>query len=131
MPIRDQAAQERSLDNDYGTTRAAAAPAAFEVAGFAGDPSLGGVEVSGGGYARGVLSNDDWLAADGGIKTSLPVAFPAPTGAWSATVTHVGLFDPVEAAWWDVVPLVEPLDITGAGDPPSVVVSILYANNLD
>ena len=46
MPIRDQAAQERSLANDYGPTRAAAAPDTFDVCLFDGDPTLDGEEIA-------------------------------------------------------------------------------------
>ena len=64
MPIRDQSAQERSLDNDYGATRGPNAPASFQVAFFSDD---GDTEITGGGYARATLDNDDWnAAADGG-----------------------------------------------------------------
>jgi hypothetical protein len=145
VPIRDQAAQERSLDNDYGSTRGPSAPDSFEVALFFGDPRFGGVEVptttevddgAGGvevvstGYARAALSNDGWLAAEGGVKhTASPVAFPATAAEWPGTVTHWGLYDPVGGAWWDCAPLAEPLDITSAGAPPAVSLAVFYDNN--
>lgn len=131
MPIRDQAAQERSLDNDYGPTRGPNAPDAHEVALFMGDPDLGGLEVAGGGYARAALDSDDWLLAADGAKVSPTVTFPDTTDEWPGTVTHAALYDPVEGLWWDSVPLEEPLDVTGPGDSPQVVLSIFYDTNLD
>lgn len=128
MPIRDQSAQERSLDNDYGATRGPNAPDSFEVAFFSDD---GDTEIAGGGYVRATLDNDDWLPAADGVKASLPIAFADSTDEWADTVTHAGLYDPVAAQWWDVVPLDEPLDVTGAGDGPIVILSIFYDNNLD
>lgn len=123
--LRDQVMQERSLDLFYDT-----APNPFEVALFDGDPDLGGVELAGNGYARGSLDVTDWNPAGGGVKSSDPRPVGAPTGDW-VTATHVGLYDPVADAWADVVPLAEPLDVTGAGDPPLVTVSVFYDNNLD
>lgn len=128
MPIRDIAAQNRSLDNDYGTTRAAAAPGSFEVALFAADPRLGGTELAAtNGYARAALSSDDWPAATDGVKR-VTVTFPAPTGPWS-TVTHWGLYDPAGGAWWDCAPLVAPLEVTTAGPGPTLALAIFYDNN--
>lgn len=123
--LRSQVMQERSLDLFYDT-----APNPFEVALFTGDPDLGGVELAGNGYARGSVDTGDWNPATDGVKTSDPCPFPAPTGAWD-TAHWVGLYDPVVGAWADVVPLAEPLDVTGAGDGPSVAISIFYDNNLD
>lgn len=141
MPIRDQVAMEKSLDNDYGPTRGANSPDEFEVALFSGDPENGGLEISdeteidlpGGGidvvangYARAVLDNDDWDPAAGGIK-SAEVTFAAPTQAWE-TITHWGLYDPVEGVWWDCAPFAEPLDVTGAGPAVDVTLSVFYDN---
>jgi hypothetical protein len=130
VPIRDQAAMNRSLDNDYGSTRGPNSPAAFEVALFSGDPTLGGVEIAGSGYARGALNNaTGWLAAADGLKATVaPVAFPATTAAWS-TVTHWGLYDAVSATWWEYARLVEPLEVTTAGPGPTVALAIFYDNN--
>lgn len=121
--LRDQVMQERSLDLFYDT-----APNPFQVALFDGDPDLGGEELAGNGYARPSLDTTDWSPAADGVKTSAPVTFAAATGAWE-TATHVGLYDATEAAWADVVPLAEPLDVTGAGDGPTVAVSIFYTDN--
>ena len=125
MPLRDQVMQERSLDLFYDT-----APNPFEVALFDDDPDLGGVELAGNGYGRGTCTTADWNPAAGGVKSTGPLAFPAATGEW-VTATHVGLYDAVVGAWADVVPLAEPLDVTGAGDGPTVVISVFYDTNLD
>ncbi len=130
MPIRDQAAQEASLNNDYGATHGAHAPAAFEVALFDADPTLGGVELVGNGYARGAITNGAAFppAADGVKRSAAPVAFPTATGAWE-TARYWALFDPVAGVWWDYAPLVEPLDVTAAGPGPTVALAIFYTNN--
>lgn len=130
MPIRDQAAMNRSLDNDYGSTRGPNAPAAFEVALFDGDPTQGGVELAGSGYARGALNNaTGWLAAVDGLKATVaPVAFPASTAAWN-TARYWALFDTVTATWWEYARLVEPLEVTTAAPGPTVALAIFYDNN--
>lgn len=144
MPIRDQAAQERSLANDYGPTRAAAAPDTFDVCLFAGDPLAGGVELAdttevddgtGGvdlvdnGYAPALLDNDNWAAPSGGIlTTATPVAFGAVLAEWPDTVTHWALRDRATGAWWDCAPLVEPLEVTSAGPGPTVTLAVFYDN---
>lgn len=137
MPIRDQAAQERSLDNDYGVTRGPNSPDSFEVVLFVGDPDLGGTEVpasvegEGTGYARATLDNDAWLTAVAGVKESQPIAFADALAEWPDTVTHAALYDPIGGAWWDCVPLAEPLDVTGPGEITPLVFSIFYDTNLD
>lgn len=129
MPIRDQAAMNRSLDNDYGTTRGPNAPDAFEVALFDEDPTLDGVELAGNGYARGAQDNDDWLPSADGLKATVaPVAFPDATAAWT-TARYWGLYDPITATWWEYARLVEPLDVTAAGPGPTLALAIFYDNN--
>lgn len=124
----DVAAWNTLLDCVYGTTRAAGAPASFEVALLAtSDPAS---EIStttdvdevatANGYARPTISNDDWLAADESTKTSSAAPdFGTPTLAWE-TVRFWALIDPVTDAVWNVCPLTEPLTVTGAGDPVTV-----------
>lgn len=137
MPIRDQAAQERSLDNDYGPTRGPNSPDSFEVAFFVGDPLVDGTEVPTHvdgiptGYARAVHDNDDWELAAGGVKPTLPITFADALTEWPETVTHAALFDPVAGEWWDTVELEEPLDVTGPGTIPPFVLPVFYDNNLD
>ena len=123
--LRDQVMQERSLDVFYDTYTNP-----WEVALFDADPDLGGVELAGNGYGRSACTAGDWTPATGGVKSTIPLTFPDATGEW-VTATHVGLYDPVAAAWADVVPLEEPLDVTGAGSGPQVVISVFYDNNLD
>lgn len=123
--LRDQVMQERSLDLFYDT-----APNPFELALFDDDPDLGGLELTGNGYARGLVTTGDWTPATGGVKSTAPITMPAPTGEWQ-TARWVGLYDPISEAWADVVPLAEELDVTAAGDAPLIVVSVFYDNNLD
>lgn len=125
MPIRDVAAMNASLDNDYGTTRGPASPSSHSLALFFGDPMTDGVEVSGGGYARVTVLASKWLPASSGYKsTNGGVQFPTVTAAWADSPTHWALLD--GSTMWDCAKLLEPLDITSAGPGPQVVVTIFY-----
>jgi hypothetical protein len=75
-------------DHILGTS-ALASPAAVYVALF-----VGGVEVTGGSYARVAAAFD---ASSGGVtqNTSL-ITFPAATANWG-TITHVGIYDAVSS----------------------------------
>lgn len=136
MPIRDVTAMDASLDNDYGSTAGPHAPASHEVALFFGDPMLdvadgGGVELEAAdcpGYARVTVVQSDWPAADAGSK-SLSVTFPATSGEWNVAATHWGLYGS-DGAWWDCGEMVEPLEVTGAGSGPLVVVTVQYDDSL-
>ena len=70
-------------------------PTSWEVAGYSDDPRTGGVEVSGAGYARPVISADltDWPAASAGAKTSATVPVADPSGAWTDTIRFWVLID--------------------------------------
>lgn len=131
MPILDTAAEGRSLDNDYGPTRGPNSPSTLEAHLFMEHPSFGGVEVSGGGYAPVTFSNDAWDPSADGVKRSHLLAYPAATGEYPDTVTHVALRDPATGIWWDCVPLEEELDVTGPGSGPEVVISIYYNDNTE
>ena len=94
--------------------------AAFELGLLTGDPRVGGVEVTGPGYARvaGVDDGTFWQAAADGIKSSFPQEFPAPTGEWD-TATH-------EGRWFggvlvDFAPLDSKVVVTSASSPAPVV----------
>lgn len=128
MPMRDEAARNASLDNDYGTTRGPNAPSAgHDLALFDGDPMTTGVEVAGGGYARTRVPHSKWLPATGGMKrTDGPVVFPAVTGEWDGVVTHLGLFWAGTEVLADTVPLAEPVAVLDPGPGPEVNVSIYY-----
>lgn len=126
MPIRDIAAQNRSLDNDYGTTRGPNAPSSFQVALFESNPALGGIEITGPGYARVTLSSNSFAAAVDGVKTA-QVTFPDATGAWTQA-TYWGLYDPVGAMWWDCAPLATTLTVSGASSGPVVNLAVYYDN---
>lgn len=74
---------------------------------FAGDPSQGGVEVTGNAYARAAVaaSNTNWGNTQGvedgnpstgttGITRNLnSISFPTPTPSGWGVVTHLGAFD--------------------------------------
>lgn len=125
MPIRDVAAMNASMDNDYGTTRGPNSPSSHALALFVGDPMTDGVEISGHGYARTNVLASKWLpAADAYKSTNGGVQFPTVTSEWPDSPTHWALFD--GATMWDCAPLLEPLDVTAAGPGPQVVVTIFY-----
>ena len=139
MPIRDQAAMERSLDNDYGSTRGPNAPDSFEVMLLDSfgveidDVSLDedGITEIPNGYARATHDNDDWLPAAEGVKVSGTVTFPAPTAEWE-TAVYRALIDPLTNQRWDYAPLADPLDVSGAGSgTPTLVMTVFYDDNLD
>lgn len=127
----DTAAQNKSLDNDYGSTKGANAPAAHEVALFDGDPTQGGTELtSDGGYARVTLTNNgtNWPAASSGAKTSATVTFPTSTDAWSDTATWFVLYDHADSVTaWDAG-LVAEISVDAAGETPRTTLTIYYSN---
>jgi hypothetical protein len=125
MPLASVAAQNASLDNDYGTTRGPNAPGAHELALFNGDPVNGGTELTGFGYARASVLPADWIAADDGAK-SATVTFAAPTAAW-LTATHWLLIDAADSTtFWESAAFDEALEVTGAGAGPEVTVTVFY-----
>lgn len=131
MPIRDVAAQNSSLDNDYGVSAGPNAPSEHELAIFAGDPLLDGAELTDAdcpGYSRLTVEQGDWPAAADGAKT-LSVNLYAPTGEWSTVGTHWALIAAGEVVW-DCGEFVDPVVVTGAGDGPLVVVTVFYDNDL-
>lgn len=86
----------------------------FEVALFAGDPRLDGIELDlAGGYAPQLVPNDNttWpTPPDAGEMTSAPIAFPDSTAAWTADsvltpATHWGTRNPDTGDLADVMPL--------------------------
>ena len=133
MPIRDTAAMNASLDNDYGSTHGPNAPASHDLALFDGDPMLDGVELdstSAPGYARVSIAAADWAAAADGQKALVaPVQLPDPTDAW-LEATHWALLD--GSTMWDCGPLTEPLEVTGASsDGPLVSPVVFYDDGAD
>lgn len=125
MPLASVTAQNASLDNDYGVTRGPNAPDSHELALFLGHPLLGGVELSGNGYARATVLPGDWVAAADGAK-SATVTFADPTGEWQA-VDYYALYDAADGTTlWEVVSLAEPLEVTGAGTGPTVTFTVFY-----
>jgi hypothetical protein len=128
MPIRDVAAQNASLDNDYGLAHGAGSPDAHELALFNGDPMFDGVEITGPGYTPAPVPNDaTWPDADGGAK-AITVQYDASTDEWDEA-THWALRDPDTGVIWDCGALTEPLDVTGPGDGPLVTATIFHPDS--
>lgn len=134
--VLDVAAQNASLDNDYGATKGPNAATAHQFALYAGDPQLNGVELdAAGGYARVVIPNDgtSWPdAAANGAKTAAPVTLPAATGEWTvggapAVATHFVLIDNADGVTgWDSGRLDSPISVDVAGVTGSASPTVYY-----
>lgn len=128
MPIRDIAAQNASLANDYGASRGPNSAASHQLCLFAGDPNDGGTELtSAGGYARVTLTNDgtNWPAPANGEVTGVKATFPQSTGAWSDDATHWALLGS-DGLWWDTGELESPISVTAAGVTKTIQPTIYY-----
>lgn len=126
----DVAAQNAVLDNSFGSASGVASPSTWELAFFAGDPTIddSAVEFDGTscpGYVRASFAESLFTAASGGVKTvSAPIQFDDATGEWSLTATHLGLIDGGDSTTiWKIIALPELLDVTAAGTGPAVVPS--------
>lgn len=136
MPIRDEAAMNASLNNDYGATKGPNAPASHQFALYVGDPQIdlvngGGYEINNvncPGYARVTMLNDGttWAPASGGLKQTVAgITLPAPTGEWVDEPTHWGLIAAGEVVW-DTGPFTEPMQITGSSTEGIVVRPVVF-----
>lgn len=137
MPIHDVSAQNKSLDDDYGTSKGSGAASSHQLCLFYADPMSVSdpttVELTSAadpGYARVSITNGSaWAAAAGGQKALAAgsVTLPNTTGAWTHTATYWGLLGS-DGLWWDCGPLIAPLVVTGAGNGPVVAPVIFYSN---
>lgn len=122
----DVAAQNAALDALLSRD-VSGIPTTWEVALYDAHPAFGGAELtSDGGYARAALDADltDFPAASDGLKSSVSVAFPESTGAYSDTAPYAVLIDGSDStSRWFVVLLTEEVNVTEAGITPSVVLS--------
>lgn len=122
----DTAAQNAALDALLSRD-VSSVPTAWEVALYNAHPAFGGTELtSAGGYVRASLNADltDFPAASSGLKTSVVVAFPTSTAAWSDTAPYAVLIDAADSTTrWFVVLLTEEVNVDAVGVTPSVVLS--------
>lgn len=126
MPILDDDAANLSLANDYGAGRGSNAADEHELELWDGDPTLDdSAELTGGGYAAAEILPAAW-STPAGRSTQATATFPSPSGAWTAATHYVLRGD--DGFGWDFGALAEPLYVTGAGDPPVVVVQVFYDN---
>jgi hypothetical protein len=135
MPIKDEAAMNASLDNDYGATKGPNAPASHQLALFVGDPQVdlidgGGYEIDSTncpGYARTTVSNNaTWAPSEFGMKQTVDgIELPAPTDEWIDEPTHWALIASGEVIW-DTGPFTEPMQITGASTEGIVVRPVVF-----
>lgn len=140
MPIRDLAARNASLNNDYGATHGPNSPDSFEVALFTGDPMTDGVEIADttdteefgvipNGYARVVIDNDGptFPPAVDAVKSSIAIQFPDALAEYPDSVTHWALIDAADSTtMWDCAALIEPYEQTTAGPGPNPVLSVFF-----
>lgn len=128
----DETAMDSHLAASYGPTRAAHRPDSHEYALFYGDPLFGGVEASGGGYARVTFDADtDWEAASGGAMSTVWKSLPTTTGEYDSELTHWALiYDDGGDVIDDSGPLVEALNVTAAGDGPLVRATVRFADSI-
>jgi hypothetical protein len=109
-------AENGSLDMCYGNGFTSPWTATVYLRLYLSDPTLGGLEMSGGGYAAVAIANNstNWPNASGGQKTNgTALVFPTSTGAWSAgsAGTYWGLTDATPNIF-DSGPLVAPVIVT-------------------
>lgn len=112
MSLVSDPEQSRAIGLFYGGYSTALPE--FEVALFAGDPRIDGVELDlVGGYAPQLVPNDNttWPdPPDAGEMISAPIAFPNSTAPWTAgavlaQITHWGTRNPDTGDLADVMPL--------------------------
>ena len=128
----DIAAMNSHLEASYGPARAAARPSTHELALFYGDPRDGGVEITGGGYARVTVDGDsDWGAAADGEMSTVWLTLPATTGEYDSEATHWALiYDSSGDVLDDAGPLETPLVVTGVGSGPEVRAVVRFADSI-
>lgn len=96
MTLGSVKAQNMALDASYGDNHSSVWPGTVWIHLFAGDPTLGAAEMSGGGYVPISVANNSahWPNAQAGLKVNgLTETFPMSTGAWSAPATFFWLSD--------------------------------------
>ncbi len=94
MTLGSVIAKNESLDACYGGSHASNWPSTVYLHLFANDPTAGGMEITGGGYAPVAITNDTmhWPTASAGLKTNgVTETLPVSTGAWSAPATFFWL----------------------------------------
>ena len=124
----DIAAMNAILDFTFGIDAHPDAPTSHSLALYYGDPRDGGVEITGGGYARVTVAAADWNPAADGQKATDQKQFPATTDAYSSSATHWGLLD--GSTLWSSGEFVDPIVVTGAGNGPLVTAVVRWADSI-
>jgi hypothetical protein len=96
MTLGSVKSRNMALDSCYGSGKASNWPATVYLHLFANDPTAGGMEIVGGGYAPVAIPNDSthWPDAVGGLKTNgVTETLPLSIGPWSAPATYFWLSD--------------------------------------
>jgi hypothetical protein len=127
MSLGSVKAQNISLDACYGSGHASNWPNTLYIHLFAGDPTLGAMEINGGGYVPITMGNDGthWAAAMAGLKTNAILEqFPPSTGAWSAPATFVWLTDQLSALPAPMAPVIVTVGTAGTTNNQYVVTAL-------
>lgn len=125
MPILDDAAADKLLAAIF-TPASADLPTEYVIELWDDDPTLeGAAKLTGGGYADSdpVAVDTDWSAPAGRMTSCSPV-FPSPTGEWPVATHYVCRGD--DDLGYTYGELAEELEVTGAGDPPTVIVTVFF-----
>lgn len=114
----DVSARNICLRCVFGDSKAAIAPATWSVHLFDNDPGLGGVEVSGGGYAAKSVANTtaNFPTPTLGHIITAPLSYGTATGAWARIGRYAVLKDTVGGTGlYYARPLLEDIVVTVAG----------------
>lgn len=126
MPLFDDEASNRVLDNDYGSSHGTLAPDSFTVHLYDGDPRDTGEEIVGDGYSAKTVTNNSTVfpAASEGKKTSAYISFGTADGDWP-TVRWWLLKDAATGDPFECCEFRRPLDVP-AGSPCAVSLVIRH-----
>lgn len=120
-------ARNLALSACYGANHSTDWPATLDIALYLGQPSDGGVEAGGGGYAAVNVPNDatTFPAAPADGQVSFDVDFPTSTGAWDRDATWLAVRRPSDDVLLEEVELDERVHVAATGEPVSVTVTIV------
>lgn len=119
-------AKNDDLAANYGDNKASMMPTTVTCRLYVGDPTAGGVEVSGGGYAGVAIANTtaNMGTPSGGQLGPITVSFPTATGSWG-TPDHWAFTDG-SGNLRDTQPISNPTAIS-SGQTPTLAVTITSA----
>jgi len=86
MSLGSTTAKNIAIRANYGSSRSSLWPSTVTFRLYVGNPTSGGTEMTGGGYAGVAVANTDanFPVPTTGVLEPATVVFPTSTGAWSA-----------------------------------------------